>query len=195
MTLANAAANRLLDEEPWARERLAAYAGRSFMVRVGPVVSGLRIDERGRLEPAPLAGATPDLSLTLSPLDVPAFLADPRRWSEFVAEEGDVELGGALQELAQTLPWFVERLFARALGPVAGQRVADAGRRMLGFPEYAAARVASNVGSYARDEAQVLAHPADMRVLADETASLAARIEALDARIEALAARIARPLR
>jgi ubiquinone biosynthesis protein UbiJ len=38
---------------------------------------------------------------------------------------------------------------------------------------------------------QILAHPADLRTLIDETALLASRIEALDARIEALAARVA----
>jgi ubiquinone biosynthesis protein UbiJ len=192
MALADAAANRVLEREPWARERLAPFAGRSFVLRVGPAVAGFRIDEHGLLVTAPLAGATPDLALALSPFNVPAFLADPKRWNEFITEEGDAELGGALKELAQTLPWFVERLFSRSLGPIVGQRVADAGRRLLGFPEYAAARVAANVGTYARDEAQVLAHPADLRALADETTLLDARIDALDARIEALAQRTAR---
>jgi ubiquinone biosynthesis protein UbiJ len=192
MALADAAANRVLEREPWARERLAPFAGRSFVLRVGPAVAGFRVDEKGLLETAPLAGATPDLTLALSPFNVPAFLADPTRWNDFVTEEGDVELGGALKELAQTLPWFVERLFSRSLGPILGQRVADAGRRLLGFPEYAATRVAANVGGYARDEAQVLAHPADLRALADETALLSARIDALDARVEALARRTAR---
>jgi ubiquinone biosynthesis protein UbiJ len=191
MALTNAAVNRKLVDEPWARDRLAAHAGRAFVVRVGPVTGGFRIGERGALERAPLAGATPDLVLSLSPFNVPAFLADPSRWNELVAEEGDLELGGTLMELAQTLPWFVEKLCARTLGPIVGQRVADAGRRMLQMPEYVATRVAENVGSYARDEAQVLAHPADFRTLVDQTAVLAARVDALDARIEALAARVA----
>jgi ubiquinone biosynthesis protein UbiJ len=191
MALTDAAANRLLEQEPWARERLVAFAGRAFMLRVGPVTSGFRVDERGLFAPAPLAGATPDLVLTLSPFDVPAFLADPKRWNEFVVEEGDAQLGGVLKDLAQTLPWFVEGLFARSLGPIVGQRVADTGRRLLGLPEYAATRIAANVGTYARDEMGVLAHPADMRALIDETALLAARIEALDARIAALTARAA----
>src|SRR5207247_2400862 len=83
------------------------------------------------------------------PLTFPALLADPRHWSEYVREDGDVALGGALKELAQTLPWFVEQAFARALGPIAGQRVADVGRRLLGFPEYAAERVTESVARYA----------------------------------------------
>lgn len=189
MALTELAVNRVLNDEPWARERLAAHAGRAFMLRMGPLTSGFRIDARGVLESAPLAGATPDLVLSLSPLDAPAFLADPRRWNEFVTEQGDVELGATLKDLAQTLPWFVEKLCARALGPIVGQRVADAGRRVLQVPEYAATRVAENVGSYARDEAQVLAHPADFRTLIDDTSLLAARIDALEARVDALIGR------
>jgi ubiquinone biosynthesis protein UbiJ len=193
VALTAAAANRLLAREAWARERLVRFAGRAFMVRVGPVTSGFRIDSRGLLESAPLAGNTPDLVLALSPSNVPAMLADPRRWNEFVAEEGDAELASVLKDLAQALPWFVERGLGRSLGPIIGQRVADAGRAALTLPEYAATRVAANVGSYARDEAQVLAHPADVRALADDTALLAARIDALDARVRLLGERVPAP--
>ena len=189
MKLSTAAANRMLEQEPWARSRLAAHAGRSFSVRVGPLVAALRIDPQGYLVREPLAGRNADLALTLSPFDVPAFLADPRRWSEFVTEQGDAELAGVLKDLAQTLPWFVERGLSRPLGPIVGQRLADAGRAALALPEYAATRVAANVGSYARDEARLLAHPADVRALADETALLAARIDALEARVTSLAER------
>jgi ubiquinone biosynthesis protein UbiJ len=187
VALATAAANRVLRQEPWARSRLAAFAGRSFTIRVGPLTAGLRVEPSGLLARAPLAGSTPDLVLTVSPFNVPALLADPGRWNEFVVAEGDAELGGVLRDLARTLPWFVERVLGRSLGPIVGQRVADAGRRALTLPEYAATRVAANVGTYARDEARVLAHPADMRALVDDTAILAGRIDALDARVRSLA--------
>ena len=92
---------------------------------------------RGASRP-PACRRPPDLTLTLSPLGVPSLLANPARWGEFVTADGDAALAATLQELAQTLPWFVERAFASALGPILGQRVADAGRRLLAFPEYAA---------------------------------------------------------
>jgi len=190
MALASGAFNRVLADEPWARDRLAAHAGRAFSLRVGPLTSEFRIDGQGALEAVPAAGAKPDLVVTLSPFNVPAFLANPARWNELVIEEGDVELGGTLKELAQTLPWFVEKLCARTLGAIVGQRVADAGKRMLELPEYATKRIGDNVGSYARDEVEVLAHPADLRVLRDESAALQSRIDALVARIDALAARL-----
>src|SRR5512135_511465 len=189
MTLFDAVVNRALAGEPWARERLAAYAGRTFSIRTGPVAAGFRIDAGGVRESAPAAAAA-DLTLSLSPLDLAPFLADPRRWNEFVVEEGDLQLGAALKDIAATLPWFVEKLFARALGPVAGQRVAEAGRRMLAMPEYVASRMVANVGSYARDEAQLLAHPADLREFAEQGRALDSRVGTLDARIAALEARL-----
>ncbi len=76
----------------------------------------------------------------LSPLSVPTFLANPARWNEFVREEGDAELGGALKELARTLPWFVEAAFAKALGPwsVSASPTPDAGcSRFLSTPRNA----------------------------------------------------------
>jgi ubiquinone biosynthesis protein UbiJ len=193
MALMDVTVNRFLASEPWARERLAAHAGRTFAVRIGPVAGSFRIDPGGLLEPLPAAASatTADLTLTLSPLDLAPFLAGPRRWNELVVEEGDVQLGGALKDIAATLPWFVEKLFARALGAIVGQRVADAGRRMLGMPEYVASRVAANVGSFARDEAQLLAHPAQMREFTAQAEALAPRVDALGARIAAIEAQLA----
>ncbi len=109
MTFADFAANRVLEREPWARERLAPFAGRSFVLRVGPAVAGFRIDEHGLLETAPLAGATPDLALALSPFNVPAFLADPKRWNEFITEDDVIrnEIGrftGAASSFTEAIP-------------------------------------------------------------------------------------------
>ena len=185
-------ANRMLERETWARDKLAAHAGHVFTVTVGPATGAFRITDTGSFESAPPAGVTPDLRISVSPLNLPAFLANPRQWSEYVREDGDVALGGALKELAQTLPWFVEQAFARALGPIAGQRVADVGRRLLGFPEYAAERVTESVARYARDEARLLAHGDELRRFTDETRDVAARVDALAARVTALSDR-ARP--
>jgi len=180
--------NRALDHAPWARDKLLAHQGRSFSLIVGPLSAGFRVTADGRLEPA--SGATAaDLRLTFSPLTLPSFLADPKRWNEFVAEDGDVALGGTLKELAQTLPWLVEDAFSRVFGAVAGQRIADTGRRLLAFPEYAAERLTDSVTSYARDEARLLARGDEMRAFVEQNAALAARADALDARVAALDSR------
>ena len=104
--------------------------------------------------------------------------------------DGDPALAATLKGLAETLPWFVERAFAEALGPIVGQRLADAGRRLLAFPGYAGARVGESVASYARDEATSPPTPRRRGSIGDEiAAAVASRVDALAARIDALAAR------
>lgn len=183
-------ANRILDEESWARDKLLPFAGRVFTLAVGPLSTRFRIADDGKLETAS-ANMPADLDLVVSPLSVPSFLAHPERWNEFVREEGDAALGGALKELARTLPWFVEAALAKALGPLAGQRVADTGRRLLAFPEYAAQRVAEGAASYARDEAGLLVRSAQMRQFSEGVSEVGERVEALERRFDELSARAA----
>jgi ubiquinone biosynthesis protein UbiJ len=190
-TIAPALVNRALERESWAQACLAAHAGRSFMVAVGPASALMRIDAAGKVEAAPRSGTVPDLKLSLSPLAVPSFLAQPSRWDELVVVDGDPALASTLKGLAETLPWFVERVFAGAFGPIVGQRFADAGRRLLALPEYAAGRVGESVGSFVRDEADVATRGDEARSFGDEVAAVAKDVDALAARLDALAARLA----
>ena len=189
-----ALANRVLAREQWARSCLASHAGRVFRIVVAPVATSLSIDASGSIEPAAASDGAPDLTLTLSPLRVPAFLAAPTRWDELLVVDGDPALAATLKGLAETLPWFVERAFAEALGPIAGQFLADAGRRMLEFPGYAGERVGDSVTSYVRDEVRLAATRADAKSIGDEIADTATRVDALAARVDALAARFAAAL-
>jgi len=186
-----AIANRVLERETWALSCLAAHAGSVIRVTVGPLATTMRVDAAGKLESAPRPEGPPDLELKLSALDLPSFLADPRRWDEFVTIQGNPELAATLKGLAETLPWFVERAFANALGPIVGQRVADAGRRLLAFPEYAAARVGESVAGYVRDEAGLATQGADAHSFGEAVSALATHVDALSARLDALCARIA----
>ena len=183
-------ANRILAQESWARDKLVAFAGRVFTLAVGPIEARFRITADGMLETA--APSLPaDLDLILSPLSIPTFFANPSRWNEFVREDGDAELGGALKELARTLPWFVEAALANALGPLAGQRVAAAGRGLLAFPEYASQRITESVASYARDEADLLARGARMPPLREGVREVTERVDVLEQRFDALSAQAA----
>jgi ubiquinone biosynthesis protein UbiJ len=186
-----ALANRALERETWARERLAAHAGRRVRLAVGPLAVPFAIDASGLIDPEPAPGA-PDLTLSISPLALPAFLGAPARWDEFVVANGDEALAATFKDLALTLPWFVERAFAGLLGPAFGQRAADAGRRLLGVPEYVAERLGDNIAGYARDEAGLLARGDEARVFAAEAARMAERTDALEQRLAALEARLPR---
>lgn len=181
-------ANRALQREHWAREKLACHVGQTVRIDVGLAWQIFAIDVDGRLKDS---DAVPDLKLTVSPLRLPALLAQPERWAELVVAEGDVPLARTLSELALTLPWFIEELFARTLGPVLGQRFADIGRRLLQYPGYAAQRIADSVTSYIGNEAPFAVGAPEARVVGREIASLAARVDALALRIDDLGDMIA----
>jgi len=176
-------ANRALETERWARVKLAAHAGRAVCVQIGPASEVFVIDSDGRLQDS---DATPDLTLTMGPLQLPALVLQPERWAELVAVQGDAALAATLRELALTLPWFVEGLCARAFGPVAGERIADLGRRLLAFPAYAAQRFGDSCTNYVGDEARVAVNATEARVVAGEIAALAAHVDALAQRIDRL---------
>jgi ubiquinone biosynthesis protein UbiJ len=184
MSLAEDAINRALERESWAREKLAAHAGRAVRLTSGPIDRAFAIGADGRLS---ATQATPDLTLTISPLGLPALLGAPERWTELVAVEGDAALAATLAELALTLPWFIEQMFARALGPIVGQQVADTGRRLLALPGYAAQRFGESLARYLADEARLALGAAEARAFAVDVAATAARVDALAVRIDALA--------
>jgi ubiquinone biosynthesis protein UbiJ len=73
------------------------------------------------------------------------------------------------------------------LGPIAGQQVADMGRRLLALPEHAARRFGDSLGRYVAEETRLAVDTAEARAFAAEVSALDARVDALAARIEALA--------
>ena len=182
--LAADAANRALHGESWARDQLAAHAGAVFTLTSGPFAASFRIGEDGTFAPAPRDAAA-TLRLTVSPLALPALSAEPSRWREDVRTDGDPALAATLEAIAQTFPWFVERAFARVLGPIAGQALADTGRALLAIPAALSHHAAQSVGQYA-GEADVVAQRGDFAAFSCGTAEAEARVEALAARLAAL---------
>jgi ubiquinone biosynthesis protein UbiJ len=174
-------ANRVLEREDWARERLSAHAGRTVRMVCGPIASTLAIAPSGMLSPSQSAA---DLTLSIPPLRLPTLLARPERWTELVAVDGDAALAATLADLARTLPWFVEQAFASALGPLIGTRVADAGRELLALPERAAQSFGESLSSYARDEAGLGVSASSFADFVAEAAAIAARIDALALRLD-----------
>lgn len=182
------AINRALEGESWARDKLALHAGRSVRVIVGPLERNFVIDAAGRLAPTT---NEPELKLAISPLRVPALAAAPERWSELVRSEGDLALAATLAELAAAIPWFIERTFSSLLGPVLGQQVADAGRRLIDLSRYAPDRFAESFARYVGDEAKIAVGAGEARSFAADVALIAAEADALAERVDALESRTA----
>jgi ubiquinone biosynthesis protein UbiJ len=181
--------NRTLDREAWARERLQAHAGTSFRVIVGLASVTHAIDASGRLGEAT---GEPDVTLTISPLRLPALLAQPARWPNIVHAQGDAALASTLAELASTAPLFAEQALAKVVGPVVASQVAIAGASAMQMPEYAAQRVADSVAVYVAEQSDAAVNKAEAQAFASDVAALSADIDTLAARVDAAVARLAR---
>jgi len=184
--------NRALERERWARDKLAEHAGRTVRFRAGLASVTWTIEDDGRLRES---SNPPELTLTVSPLRLPALLAQPSRWKELVEVEGDSAVATTFEQLSLALPLVVEQGFARALGPIAGAFVADTGRRLLAFPEYAAKRFGDSMARYAVDESGLGVRGSEARTFFDDVAALTSRVDALSARVDTIDAATSRKRR
>ena len=165
------ALNRLLDAEPWARERLAPFAGETVELR-NPPFPALRftILPGGRLE---ASGEAPALVVTLS-LMRPAELA------------GDERLAAEVGVLLRHLRWDFEEDLSRLVGDVAAHRLAEAARAFAAWPAEAARRLGESLADYAVEEKRVLVARAELEEFRDALARLGEGLTRLEQRVRRL---------
>jgi ubiquinone biosynthesis protein UbiJ len=176
--------NRLLAEAPWARERLAPFAGEALELRA-PLLPALRlrIAEGGSVE---ATDAAPALVMTLKP-EFPVALARGEEHAMRAVEvEGDARLAAEVLALARHLRWDAEEDLSRLLGDVAAHRLAEAGRAFAAWHLDAARRLAGAITDYATDETGLLARRAELEAFADAVARLRDGVARLEKRAERL---------
>ena len=176
--------NRLLAAEPWARARLAPFAGETLELRAPPLPAlRFSILPGGTLE---AGSAMPGLVMTLKP----EFLVGLARGEEHalrsVAVDGNAKLAAEVLLLARQLRWDVEEDLSRLFGDIAAHRLAEAGRAFVAWHLDAAQRLAAALTDYATDEKHFLARRAELDTLAESVARLRDAIARLDKRLERL---------
>jgi len=176
--------NRLLSAEPWARLRLAPFAGETVELRA-PLLPTLRLRilAGGTVEPG---GAEPGLVMTLQPGLLAALARGEEHAMRSVDVQGDAKLAAEVLVLARHLRWDAEEDLSRLVGDVAAHRLADAGRALAAWHLDAAQRLAAAVADYVTEEKQLLARRADLAVLGDSVARLRDAVARLDKRVERL---------
>ncbi|MBI4123454.1 MAG: SCP2 sterol-binding domain-containing protein [Betaproteobacteria bacterium] len=178
------ALNHLLQAEPWARARLAPFAGESVELRAPPLP---RL--RFTIAPEGLAqagGGEPSLALTLKPELLAGLARGEEHALRAVEVSGNAQLATELMLLARHLRWDFEEDLARLLGDAAAHRLAGVARDLAAWHADAARRIAAALADYATDESRLLVRRGDLAALAGELAGLRDAIERLDKRIERL---------
>jgi len=178
------ALNHLLDDEPWARERLAPFAGQSVELR-NPPFPALRfaILPDGRVE---AGGENPALIVTLRPDALFNLARGPDYFARSLEVEGDERLAAEVMTLARHLRWDFEEDLARLFGDVAAHRLANAARAFADWQQDAARRLAESFADYAVEEKRFLIARPEMEEFAAAVAGLRDAVERLEKRIERL---------
>jgi ubiquinone biosynthesis protein UbiJ len=178
------ALNRLLDAEPWARERLAPFAGETVELRAPPLPAlRFAVAEGGRLAP----GAQASLTITLGPDSLPALARGEEHFMRSVKIEGNARLAQEVLHLARHLRWDFEEDLSRLVGDAAAHSLAGALRDFAAWQADAARRLGAAFMEYALEEGRLLAPRAQFEAHAAAVARLRDALERLEKRIERLA--------
>ena len=174
--------NRMLAREPWARERLAPFAGRIARFDAAPFAVQWSIADGGTLE-ANRDGA-PSVSIVLSLASLPLALLDPAAAMKDVRLDGDAEFAQALSGVLQNLRPEPEEELSHFVGDAAAMRIVGMLRTSASHWRQLAERMLDSTAHYVvtenpmvvgRDEAEQFAQ--DVTRLRDDVARLEKRIE------------------
>ncbi len=177
--------NRLLDAEPWARARLAPFAGDTVEIRARPLPDlRISITPQGRVE---AGGEDPALTLNVRP---EALFALPRGEEELaraIDVAGNARLASEVMVLARQLRWDAEEDLSRIVGDVAAHRIADGVRTIAGWHLDAGRRIAEAFAEHAVEEAGLLVRRSEHESHAAALSALSDALARLDKRISRLA--------
>lgn len=184
--LALAAVGHVLARERWARDRLAAHAGRAIEVTIAPfapfaVVVTLLGELRAR-EPQD----EPAAANLHADRGVLGAIARGDRWWTGVRIEGDPALVATLEYLARHLRWDPADDLARIVGDIPAERIVRTGRSIAGWQRDARRRIAADMGEYLGLEKGLAVTRPELADLATRIATTAAAVSALESRIAAL---------
>jgi len=179
------ALNHLLDAEPWAKERLAPFAGETIELRAPPLPRlRFTILPGGRLGTGEEGEAS--LVITLKPEILPALPRGMEHVLRAIEVFGNARLANEVMFLVRHLRWDAEEDLSRLVGDVAAHRLAQVAHDFAAWQADAARRIAEAAADYFLDEQPMLVRRADLTLLADGVAALRDAVERLEQRVRRL---------
>jgi ubiquinone biosynthesis protein UbiJ len=181
-----AALNHLLQAEPWARERLAPFAGETLELRAPPLPAlRFTVAADGRLAPG-AEGAAPSLTLTFGPRALPALARGEDHFLRAVDVSGNARFASEVMFLFRNLRWDYEEDLSRLVGDAAAHSAVRAARELAAWQKDAVQRIAEGLMEYAVEEKRLLVPRAELEALAQGAARLRDGLERLEKRLEQL---------
>ena len=179
--------NHLLEAEPWARERLAPFAGEVVELRPGPLPAlRFAIGEGGRVAAASTE-SQPSLSIRVGPEALGALARGEDALMRAVDVSGNAHLAHEVLLLLRHLRWDLEEDLSRVIGDAAAHRLVAVAKQLAGWQADAARRTAEGVMEYVLEEKRLLLRRAELDQLGAAAALLRDALERLEKRVERLA--------
>src|SRR5260221_5970236 len=178
--------NHLLEQQPWAAERLNPLAGQAVEFRCPPF-QDLRfaITDNGLLDRARAETASA-LVVKLTPGALPFLLARDETARKRVEIEGSADLAGAVDYLFGHLSWDFEEDLSKVFGDIVAHRLASGGKALAAWQGDTALRLAESFAEYWTEEQPLLARPADVEKFCRKVDTLRDDVARLEKRIERL---------
>ncbi len=184
-SIAPAAINHLLGQEPWARDKLARHAGKVAALNLGLIVLRLQIAADGLVESTPDEVRT-DVTIHARIADLPLMLQNREHAFSYVKIEGDADFANTVSQVAQSLRWEAEEDLSKLVGDMAAARIVGGAKVAVETAKATRQKMAENVAEYFLEENPMLMRPQAVTDFASDVARLRDDVERLVKRIEKL---------
>jgi ubiquinone biosynthesis protein UbiJ len=174
-----AAANHLLVQAAWARERLAPFAGHVAQIQMRPFEAAFLIGEDGCIS-SPAAAAEPEVTISLPAATPLLALQGQDAVMRAARIEGSAEFAEALGFVIRNLRWDVEEDLSRIVGDIAAHRIVAGTRGIAAWQRQAVQNLAENLAEYFTEEQPLIARRiaiTDFSVEVDRLRDDVARLE------------------
>lgn len=179
------AINHLLEQEPWARAKLARHAGKVALFDAGAVSLRLMAVTDGMVSGAH-ASAAADVTIRVALADLPLIAANPKHAFSYVRIDGDADFANTISQLTESLRWEAEHDLARLIGDIPAMRVAAGARAALEGARGARRKFEENVAEYFLEENPMLVRAQTVADFGSDVVQLRDDVERLAKRIEKL---------
>jgi ubiquinone biosynthesis protein UbiJ len=183
-----AAINHLLAQEPWARDKLGAHAGKVACIDAGLVMIRLQVRADGMLESAD-ATMPANVTIRIKPADMPLIMQNRERAFSYVKLEGDADFANTISQVSQSLRWEAEEDLSKWVGDIAAMRMVAGAKSAVQSIRATQKTLVENVAEYFLEENPMLIRPHTVTDFAGDVSKLRDDVERLAKRIEKLSAK------
>ena len=186
--------NHLLTQQPWAKDRLCQYAGKTIRLEISPMSLLLLIESNGefsalnadlKLNSSP--EAIPDATLILPPFAALRMALHGTLDTSQITMQGDADLATSVGKVLRELSWDVEEDLSHLVGDIPATKIISMGKQFLQQGKQQSANLAAMLAEYWQEENPLITkrrHLEQFSAQVDELRDAAERLAKRISRLE-----------